>query len=128
MIRSILAVLAGVAALTISSFTIEAIINPLIRWAFSDASANDEPAARILMIVYTTICVAIGGYVTAWVARRSEALHALIMGVIQLMMTAAALFALPGKAPLWFWLTGMALIAPAAWFGGALRARELKGD
>jgi hypothetical protein len=132
MIRSVLAILTGIVVLTIASFTIEAVANPLMRWMFSDAASNETTVnhsvpARLLMLVYTTLCVAAGGYVAAWVAGRSEARHAVIMGMIQLAMTVGAMIALPGNAPLWFWIAGMALMAPAAWCGGIIRAKQATG-
>jgi hypothetical protein len=129
MIRSVLAILTGIVVLTVASFTIEAVANPLMRWMFSDVLSNEttinhDVPARLLMLVYTTLCVAGGGYVAAWVAGCSEVRHAVIMGTIQLAMTVGALIALPGNAPLWFWIAGMALMVPAAWCGGIIRAKR----
>jgi hypothetical protein len=131
MIRSVLAVLAGIVALTVTSFAIEAVTDPLMRWIFADepsdrTAINHSVPVRLFMLIYTTLCVAVGGYVTAWVARRSEVRHAVIMGAIQLAMTAGAMIALPGQAPLWFWIAGMALMAPAAWCGGIIRVGQAK--
>ena len=76
MIRSILAVLAGLVALTIVSFGIEAVADPLLMHLFPkalpDAAAiAGSLSARLFMVTYTTFSIAVGGYVTAWVARRS---------------------------------------------------------
>jgi len=72
------------------------------------------------------LCVAAGGYVTAWLARRSETQHAAIMGAIELAMTVWVMIELPHQAPLWSWIAGMALMVPAAWCGGLLRAKQAK--
>jgi hypothetical protein len=114
MLRSVLAVLAGIAVLTITSFAIEAAVNPLLTKTF--------PAAlRIVTLVYTMACVAAGGYVTAWLARRAPIRHAVIMGVIESALTIVAMLSLPGHAPLWSWVAGIVLTTPAAWLGGFLR-------
>jgi O-antigen/teichoic acid export membrane protein len=114
MTRSALAILAGILVLTVTSFAIEAATNP---------ATIQNVAARIFMLAYTMLCVAAGGYVTAWLARGSEVRHAVIMGVIEAVFTVAAMLALPGHAPLWSWIAGIVLVVPAAWFGGWIRAK-----
>jgi predicted aconitase with swiveling domain len=116
MLRSALAVIAGILVLTVASFAIEAVADPLM--------SRNVPA-RIFMLAYTMLCVAAGGYVTAWLARRSQVRHAVIMGVIEAVFTVGAMMALPGHAPLWSWVAGIVLIIPAAWFGGMLRAKSI---
>ena len=115
MLRSALAVLAGILVLTVASFAIEAVADPLM--------SRNVPA-RIFTLAYTMLCVAAGGYVTAWLARRSEVRHAVIMGVIEAVLTVAAMLEMPGHAPLWSWVAGILLIIPAAWFGGLVRANS----
>ena len=76
MIRSILAVIAGLVVLTIVSFAIEAAADPLLRHLFpgalpdAAALARNFPA-RLFMLAYTTFSIAVGGYVTGWIARRA---------------------------------------------------------
>jgi hypothetical protein len=127
MIRSALAVLGGILALTVGSFAIEAAANPLAMKLFphalpNESAMNHNVPLKLFTLVYTMLCVAAGGYVTAWLARRSEVRHAVIMGVIEAVFTVAAMAELPGHAPLWSWVTGIVLIIPAAWFGGWIRA------
>ena len=129
MIRSVLAVLAGIVVLTIASFAIEEVANPLTLRVFPDALSNGAPLshtlpARLFMMAYTMLSVAAGGYVTAWIARRSQVWHAIIMGAIQVALTVWAMFKLPHQAPLWAWITGMVLIVPASWLGGVIRAKQ----
>ena len=131
MIRSILAVLAGIAVLTATSFAIEAVANPLLMRMFPSAipdraALSHNLPATLFLFTYTTLCVAAGGYVTAWLALRSQTLHALIMGGIQTMLTVWAMFSIPEQAPLRNWIVSLALTVPAAWCGGMLRARVLR--
>lgn len=131
MIRSILAVLAGIAVLTITSFAIEAVANPLLMRMFPNALPNQSAInhnlpATLFLFAYTSLCVAAGGYVTAWVARRSERLHAAIMGGIQSLLTVWAMLSIPDQAPLRTWITGIVLTVPAAWCGGLLRTKVLR--
>ena len=129
MIRSVLAVFGGIVLLTIVSFAIEAVASPLTLRIVPDALSATAPLshslpARLFMMVYTMFSIALGGYVTAWIARRSQALHGLIMGAIVLALTVWEMFRLPQEAPLWSWIAGMILIVPAAWFGAVICARH----
>ena len=72
------------------------------------------------MFVYTTLCVACGGYVTAWLGG-SKVRHAVIMGAIQTALTVLAMTEFRHKAPLWFWIAGIAVTVPAAWCGAIFR-------
>ena len=73
MVRSILAVLAGIGVLTVTSFAIEAAADPLLMRMFPQAlpdriAINHNLPATLFGFAYTALCVAAGGYVTAWVA------------------------------------------------------------
>ncbi len=131
MIRSALAVLAGIITLTITSFAIEAAVDPLMMRLFPHALPNraaisyNLPAA-LFLFSYTFLCVAAGGYVTAWLARRSPVLHSLLMGAIQVALTVWAMMSLSlrNEAPLRNWIVALVLTIPAAWCGGLLRAKQ----
>lgn len=126
MIRSVLAVLAGIAFLTATSFAIEAAADPLLmRWlALPDRAGLQHNAwAEIVLFLYTSACVAGGGYVTAWLAPRGPIGHALIMGAVQAGLTVVAMFSLREQAPLANWIVSIVLTVPVAWCGGVLRAR-----
>lgn len=133
MIRSILAVLAGLIVLTIVAFGIEAVADPLLMHLFP-AALPDATAltrnfpARLFMLAYTTLAIAAGGYVTAWIARRAPILHAAIMGVIEVAFTLYVMIAAPfpevRQAPRWGFIVGMILMVPAAALGGAVRTKQ----
>ena len=128
-IRSVLAVLAGIVTLTVTSFAIEAAADPLLMWMFPHALPNRAAISynlwsALLMFSYTFLCVVAGGYVTAWIARRAPVLHALVMGVVQVALTFWAMKAFADIAPMRNWIVAIALTIPAAWLGGALRARR----
>lgn len=97
MLRSVLGILAGIAVLTATSFAIEAVLNPLLLWAFphalpSQAALASNPWARTLTYTYGLTCVAAGAYVAARIARRAPLTHAAVMGVFQAALTVAAMF------------------------------------
>ena len=76
------------------------------------------------MFTYTSLCVAAGGYVTAWLAKRAPVRHAAIMGAVEALLTVVAMMSFPGKAPLSVWIFGMLLTIPAAWAGGWFYVRK----
>jgi hypothetical protein len=129
MIRSILAVLAGIATLTAAAFAIEAVANPVMMRLFPDALPNEAAITQnqfssLFLYAYTALCIAAGGYVTAWIARRSHVRHALIMGAIQTGLTALAMVSFREGGPLQIWIVSMAVTIPAAWGGGVLYAKR----
>src|SRR5580700_7487337 len=132
MIRSVLAVLAGIVTLTLTSFAIEAAANPLLLRLFPKALPNTAALennlfANLFMYLYTTLCVVAGGYVAAWLARRAPVRHAVIMGAIQFGLTVLAMVSLGLAAPLRNWIVSLVLTVPAAWIGGILRAKGASG-
>ena len=128
MIRSILAVVAGLVVLTVISFAIEA-ADPLLMHLFPRALPNAAALAasfpaRLWMLAYTTFAIALGGYVTALIARRAQISHAAIMGAIEMALTLYVMIAAPfpevHQAPRWGWVAGIILMVPAACLGAAL--------
>jgi hypothetical protein len=121
LLRGILAVLAGIIVLTIVSFGIEAAVGPWI------TGHLPQVWARLIMLAYTMLSVAAGGYVTAWLALRSRLLHAVIMGALEAAMTAWVVVKLPGHGgPLWPGIAAIVLIIPAAWSGAMIYARQAR--
>jgi hypothetical protein len=133
MIRSILAVLAGLVALTIVSFAIEIAADPLLMHLFPralpDAAAlADNLPARLFMVAYTTFAIGVGGYATAWIAQRSRLALAAIMGTIEAAFTLYVMIAGPfheaHTAPRLIWITGLILMIPAACLGAVIRDKQ----
>lgn len=133
MIRSILAVVAGIVVLTIVSFAIEAVADPLLMRMFPaalpDAAAlSANFPARLFMLAYTLFSIGVAGYFTAWIANRSGIWHAAIMGAIEVALTLYVMIAAPfpeaHQAPRWWWIAGMILMIPAASLGAAIRQKQ----
>jgi hypothetical protein len=133
MIRSILAVLAGLVVLTIASFAIEAAVNPLLMHIFPgaipDAAALSRNfPARLWMLAYTTFSIGLGGYATGWIASRAKIWHAAIMGAIEMAFTLYVMLAAPfpevRQSPRWGFVVGMILMVPAACLGAAIRVKQ----
>jgi hypothetical protein len=130
MIRSILAVLAGIVVLTVLSFAIEAVADPLLLKLFPQALPDQTALSynlpvSLFTLAYTALSIAVGGYVTALLARRLPVRHAVIMGAIEVVFTAGAMLSFRDQAPLRNWILAMAIAVPAAWSGGRIRARRV---
>jgi hypothetical protein len=130
MIRSVLAILAGIATLTAASFAIEAAVNPLLLRVFPQALPGPEalssnPWVKTLTFTYGLLCVAAGGYVAARVARRSPCKHAAAMGIVQAGLTIVAMLSPVGHhASPFQWVMAAVLSIPAALLGGILYKRR----
>jgi hypothetical protein len=124
MIRSILAVLAGIAVLTAASFAIEAAVDPLLLRLFpralpGPAALSTNQWARTFTFAYGFVCVAFGGYIAARVARRLPMRHAAAMGIVQAGLTVAAMLSPEGShASRLQWIMIAILSVPAALAGG----------
>jgi Na+-transporting NADH:ubiquinone oxidoreductase subunit NqrB len=91
------------------------------------ALAGNLPA-RLFVVVYTTFAIGVGGYITAWIARRPWLTCAAIMGAIEVAFTLYVMIAGPfheaHHAPRWVWMTGVTLMIPAACLGAAIQAKH----
>jgi hypothetical protein len=120
MLRSILAVVAGLVFLTVASFAIEAAIARFVE----SSAVTQQVWFRLMTMGYTLVCVAGGGYVAARLARQTEVRHALVLGAIEVVFTIGAMLQLRGSERPWIWIAGIALIVPAAWLGAMIRVRS----
>jgi hypothetical protein len=129
MFRSLLAIVAGLVALTVASFAIEALADPLLMHLFPralpDAGAlSHSVPASLAMFTYTFGSIVLGGYVAAWIAARAEVRHAVVMGVIEALFTVWLLSTRFHQAPLLSLIKGVVVSIPSAWLGGVLRTRR----
>jgi hypothetical protein len=127
--KSLLAVVAGVLTLTITSFAIEAVVNPIFMRTLDlpDAAALiHHSGVKAVTFAYSLVCVAFGGYVSARLAPRLPLRHAIAMGVVQVGMTLLAMRAFPDLASPTQWIVTAILAFPAAVAGGVWYTRRSK--
>jgi hypothetical protein len=122
-IRSALVLLAGVVAAVLVVLLVDALVGsiyPLPR----GIDLNDRAAMRAAVSAMPTgafalllggwiVAAAVGAYMAARLARRSAALHGLIVTVFVLTATVANLAAIPH--PVWLWPAAIILIPVAGW-------------
>ena len=129
MIRSVLAILAGVATLTAISFGIEWVANPLLMKLFpaslpTQFALTHSLPVRLFGFAYGALSIAAGGYVTGWIGRRAPILHAAVLGGVQSLLTVWAMLAMWNHSPAINWIVALAMTFPACLLGGWLFARR----
>jgi hypothetical protein len=118
-LRSILALLLGLAALRI----LHTATNQLVHiFVFPEGS----PA---MALVYGSVYRVLGAYIAARFAPSKPMLHALILGGIELALTAGVAYFLMVLSPFrfvevdWYWYSWIITALPCAWLGGILHQR-----
>ena len=127
--RSVVAVLAGFITLSVAINSLQGVGNAILRQMNPDLPAtasivNQSTTTRVLWLVWETMSMVAAGYVTARLAAGSPIAHATAMGLIQAVVTSWAMSSIQSQEPPWFWLSGIAMMVPAAWFGGWLSVKR----
>ena len=127
--RSVAAVLAGFITLSVAIYTMQGAGTAVLRQMNPDLPAtasivNYGTGTRVFWLILETASMMAAGYVTARIAASSHVVHAIVMGAIQAVVTLSAMLSVGSGEPMWFWLSGIAMMIPAAWLGGWLRVKR----
>lgn len=127
-VRSVLAVLAGIVAMTAVAFAFEIPLRWLtLRWfseTFPDETALDSHVGWMLsQSLYTMPALIVGGYVAARLAPRRGLAHAVGMAILQELLIVLLIFAPPHPVPPWMWVITFVVTPVAIIFGGSLQSR-----
>jgi MFS family permease len=118
-LRSVLAVVAGYLLIFFATILTDVALGFLAPDAFPAAGEGFASVPwMVVILVYSTIFAALGGYVTARIARRAELKHGLVLAAIMVLMSAGTMMAYAGRHPLWFQLT-LLVLGPLAVLAGA---------
>lgn len=122
-IRSALVLLAGVVASVLVVVLVDTLVGSM--YPLPDGTDLNDPAsmraaleamptaAFALLLGGWVVAAAVGAYLAARLARRSPALHGLIVAIFVLIATVANLAAIPH--PTWLWPAAIILIPAAGW-------------
>ena len=122
-IRSALVLLAGVVAAVLVVVLVDTLVGSM--YPLPDGTDLNDPAsmraaiaampaaAFALLLGGWVVAAAAGAYLAARLARRSPALHGLIVAIFVLVATIANLAAIPH--PMWLWPAAIILIPAAGW-------------
>ena len=103
MTRSVLAVVAGLVAMSVAVTIGNQCLRQFFRGAESAESAVAPILPMILELVWTVFCAILGGYVTARIARHAPQIHAAVLALIVLVVAIViGLAGGGGPIPAWF--------------------------
>ncbi|HKI33827.1 MAG TPA: hypothetical protein VKA46_18385 [Gemmataceae bacterium] len=132
MVRSIIAVLLGIILAFVVLFALEGIgmlvyplpegVSPNDTEALKKLLPNMPVGAFLLVLLGNAVGSLAGGFLGAWMARRAQATHALIVGTVLMLMGVANLLILPGH-PAWFWAASLLVYLPPAYLGARMALR-----
>ena len=84
----------------------------------------------LLATAYRVVYSVVGSYLTARLAPQRAMLHALILGVVGVVLSLAGALSTwnkgPEFGPKWYPITLIAIAIPLAWVGGKLRVKQLE--
>jgi hypothetical protein len=93
-----------------------------------EAALIASDAYLLTMMVAGLGCTVLGGYVAARLANQREYYHALLTGIVALVLSEVMLGVTADVFPLAYRIIGDILMLPAALFGGHLRKRRRARD
>jgi surface polysaccharide O-acyltransferase-like enzyme len=124
--RSVWAILAGFLFIGVLAFGTDAIIRTMSPWAFDASGATRNVPILLVMTLYSAVYGLGGCYIAARLAPSNPMRHAMILGVIGVIVTALVTYSMWEHAPAWFNILGVAMVLPLAWYAGRLRENEIE--
>lgn len=118
-VRSILAVIAGIVAVVALSEGTDQVVQML---GFSFAGPNLDKMFA-LATAYRSLYAVLGGYVAARLAPSAPVTHAVVLGAIGTAAALAGVLANLSMPNLWYPIALVVTALPCSWFGGRLAAR-----
>ena len=117
--KSIGAVIAGLAVVFILSMLTDLVLQKT-EIMIMDPFVENPVWLIAVIIVYRTLFNAFGCYLAARLAPHKPMKHALILGIIGLVLTIVGLIAMWEVPPRWYPVSLIVLTLPAAWLGGKM--------
>lgn len=126
-LRRIGAVLAGLIAVALLDLGIDSLLHAT--GVYPPWFQPMSTPLWLLAIGYRTIDGITGGYIAAWLAPDRPVTHALVLGLIGIVLSTAGVVATwnkgPEFGPKWYPLALVGIALPCALIGGKLRERQL---
>ena len=125
MIRSLLSVALGYVVMLVAQLGGETVLTALAAAVMPQAGEPPDSAYFAFRLGTGFFFIAIGGYMAAVPAGRSEMKHALSLGALSILAGILEGYYYAGEQPLWYTIALMFLSIPAALIGGHFRARQV---
>ena len=126
-LKSIGAVVAGFVAVVVLSLGTDVVLHATGVFPPWDRRMSD--ALFLLATVYRTVYCIAGSYIAARLAPNRPMAHALVLGVVGLVVSAAGAVVTwnkgPAFGPHWYPVALIVTAIPCAWLGGRLRTMQL---
>jgi hypothetical protein len=115
--RAFLAILVGYLVFGVSA---------VLLFQLARVDPRQQPGVDFMIgsTIYGIVFAVAAGYASARIAGKRELLHAGIVAGIIALLALISIFAQPGLPTYWSQIAAIVFIAPAAIFGGWLRARQ----
>lgn len=123
--RSVLAVLAGLATIFVLSLATDQLFHSLgvyPPWGEPMLATADN----LIALAYRCLYAVFGGYVAARLAPHAPVGHALVLGLVGVLLATLGAVAAWEMSPAWFLIALIAISVPAAWLGGVMLRRKSK--
>jgi hypothetical protein len=119
-IRSILAVLAGMVTVVVLSEGTDFLLGKLGVLSFD---VPDPTVPFVFATLYRSIAAVVGGYVTARLAPGAPMAHAIILGAIGTALALAGVLTHLSAPNLWYPIALVVTALPCSWLGGKIAAK-----
>lgn len=119
-LRSVGAVLAGLIFIGVTHTATDAILENI--GVLPKGNLHVGTGLILVVIGYRAVLSLIGCFITAWLAPKSPMKHALALGILGVLLSAAGAIATANMnlGPSWYAWTLVAISLPIAWLGGKL--------
>ena len=124
--RSALALFVGFLFIVVSSLAVDQLFHSLGVYPPWGEPMYD-PGLNLLALAYRSVFAVIGCYLAARLAPHSPMRHAMILGVIGVVLSTAGAIGMMGRnaGPSWYPIALVLTTLPLAWLGGAIQRRQV---
>jgi len=130
MVRSIGAVFAGLLFIVVLSTVTDVVMHAT--GVYPPWFQYMPDSLFLLATAYRIVYSILGSYLTARLAPHRPMLHALILGVVGVLLSSAGALSTwnkgPEFGPKWYPITLIVMAIPLAWVGGKLRVKQLEAS
>ncbi len=125
MLRTGLSIVVGFAVWSVLWLVGNQVALVLFPSRFAEDGSTRDATVLMLVLGLSVVISLVAGYLTGLVARGREVAAAATLGVVLLAVGIAVQLQYWEAMPIWYHLSFLLLLVPAAWLGGRMRASQL---
>lgn len=122
-LKSIVAILSGIMTIVLLSTGTDILLETLGIFPAPEKGLS-IPWMLMLALVYRCVYAVVGGYITAVLAPSHGTRHAIILGVIGIIVSLIGVIVAWDLSPRWYPIALAVTALPCSWFGGKLRKEK----